>query len=363
MNDRYNFDLTGPEMNSLLIWLRDYQNKIILSEGNQTIYGSKSFQKDVTVVSDGYNTRKFIATNYVDVYSGYAKTFITPYGINIGRYSGDNTTLSNLYVYAYPDDGGGYYAKISNNVYAYDPEYGDYTNIYYDYDFPRGSGTLALQSDTPSYQSTSVVVGNAVTNINGRVFQNYTATLVTSGNYVYYQIYKNGSIVTNKNTAKEYMHYMTGSYFVPEYHYDFPKQTLFVFADSSIWKPQFDETNGLRLYRISTPLALKSDIIRWYKHEISIEEDDFYNKHINVCYYSTRATEYTDFPELGDAIFIEGYCEPSGTNQPSEFIKNGYDSLPRGFWRWDWSTNSVTSIYIESPYTNFHDTVTPIINR
>ena len=51
--------------------------------------------------------------------------------------------------------------------------------------------TIAAREDIPNMQASSVVVGNATTNINGRVFQNYTATLVTSGGYTFYQILKN----------------------------------------------------------------------------------------------------------------------------------------------------------------------------
>ena len=128
---------------------------------------------------------------------------------------------------------------------------------------PFKTGTIATSEDfvdeTSKYQSTSVVVGNATTNINGRVFQNYTATLVTTGGYTFYQILKNGSNPT-EDEAKEYMRYMTGSLFLPKYNYDFPKQTIFTFADRSTWKPQYSSNDGLRLYRLTTALALESQI-------------------------------------------------------------------------------------------------------
>ena len=116
-----------------------------------------------------------------------------------------------------------------------------------------------FETETSKNQSTSVIVGNAITNINGRVFQNYTANLVTAGGYTFYQILKNGSNPT-EDEAKEYMRYMTGSTFLPTYNYDFPKQTIFTFADRSTWKPQYSSSDGLRLYRLTTSLALESQI-------------------------------------------------------------------------------------------------------
>ena len=104
-------------------------------------------------------------------------------------------------------------------------------------------------------QANMAIVKDALTNVNGRVFQNYTATLITSG-YTYYLIQKNSANLT-KADAIEYMNYMTGSKFVPEYNYDFPRNTYFIFEDNTIWKPQFDTTNGLLLYKVSDGYALK----------------------------------------------------------------------------------------------------------
>ena len=104
--------------------------------------------------------------------------------------------------------------------------------------------------DVPKYQATQCIVRDALTNINGRTFQNYTATLSTSGNYTYYLIQKNSANLT-KADASEYMKYMCGSEYVPTYNYDFPRNTLFIFEDNTIWKPQFDTTNGLLLYKLN----------------------------------------------------------------------------------------------------------------
>ena len=129
---------------------------------------------------------------------------------------------------------------------------------------PYKNGTLSTIEDfeieTSKHQSTSVVVEDAITNINHRGFQHYTATLVTSGNYTFYQILKDGNNPTEEE-AKEYMRYMTGSTFLPQYNYDFPKQTIFTFADRSTWKPQYSVADGLRLYRLATSVALDQDVV------------------------------------------------------------------------------------------------------
>lgn len=129
---------------------------------------------------------------------------------------------------------------------------------------PYKNGTLStiedFETETSKHQSTSVVVIDATTNINDRPFQHYTATLVTSGNYTFYQILKDGNNPTEEE-AKEYMRYMTGSTFLPQYNYDFPKQTIFTFADRSTWKPQYSAADGLRLYRLATAVALDQDVV------------------------------------------------------------------------------------------------------
>ena len=171
-------------------------------------------------------------------------------GPGITVYGGYTSNLSDSNVNIYYDDDSTGLTTFTTNV------SGDAS---YTARLPRISGEIALDSTVSKYQSSSVIVGNATTNINGRVFQNYTATLITSGGYTFYQILKNGANPTEEE-AKEYMRYMTGSTFLPTYNYDFPKQTIFTFADRSTWKPQYSSTDGLRLYRLTTSLALASDI-------------------------------------------------------------------------------------------------------
>ena len=136
-----------------------------------------------------------------------------------------------------------------------------YNNNWGRYYLPRDkSGTIALASDISDMQATSVVVGDAITNINGREFQHYTAELITTPIYTFYQILKDGNSPT-EDEAKEYMKYMTGYTFLPRYNYDFPKQTIFTFKDRSTWKPQYSINDGLRLYKLTSPVALESDLV------------------------------------------------------------------------------------------------------
>ena len=53
------------------------------------------------------------------------------------------------------------------------------------------------------------------------------------------------------------MEYMTGARFLPVYNYEKPQNDIFVFADdgNSLWKPQWDSTNGLILYRLNKGLV------------------------------------------------------------------------------------------------------------
>ena len=101
-----------------------------------------------------------------------------------------------------------------------------------------------------STSQTTAIVIDALTNLNGRQLTAYEQTQVTINNYCAIKITKSGSNLT-KELAKQYMEFMTGSKYVPEYNFEKPKNSFMVFADMSIWKPQWDSTNGMLLYNIS----------------------------------------------------------------------------------------------------------------
>lgn len=104
-----------------------------------------------------------------------------------------------------------------------------------------------VKANVPKHQLTTAFIIDALTNINNRTFVNYTSENVTISGYSGIKILKNGSKVTEQE-AKEYMEYMTGSYYLPKYNYDKPKNTYFIKPDGTIYKPQYDDTNGLVLY-------------------------------------------------------------------------------------------------------------------
>lgn len=207
----------------------------VVTVGSQSFIGEKTFMNPLKVGDSNLNTI----------------TKISAFDLVIGSTNGGTSGLVELDSGGLKFGDGGLYTGDGGYVYLHSGQ-----NDFY---FPSQGGTLLINDNVPKYQMAISVVGDATTNINGRVFQNYTATLVTSGGYTFYQILKNGNNPTEAE-AKEYMKYMTGSEFLPVYNYDFPKQTLFMFADRSIWKPQYSSADGLRLYRLTTALALESQI-------------------------------------------------------------------------------------------------------
>lgn len=104
-------------------------------------------------------------------------------------------------------------------------------------------------ANVPLHQANTILITDALTNINSRSLSNYTANSVTSGGYNYYQITYQGTGTITEEQAKTYMKSMTGSELIPVYDYNFPVNTYFIMSNGSIWKPQYDNVNGLRLYK------------------------------------------------------------------------------------------------------------------
>lgn len=110
--------------------------------------------------------------------------------------------------------------------------------------------TAMIEHDVPTEQATTTIVLNALYNINGvRVSNNYTAFYTTIGDYVCYQIKYNGQILTEQQ-AIDYMEFMSGSKFLPVYVQNKPQNSIFIFGDLTMWKPQYTQTSGLALYRM-----------------------------------------------------------------------------------------------------------------
>ena len=89
--------------------------------------------------------------------------------------------------------------------------------------------TIATRESTPQWQETMTIVASALTNINGRTLSNYTATLSTSPYYKYTITY--GNTKCTEEQARNYMEYMTGSRYLPQYDYEKPKNSIFMFSD------------------------------------------------------------------------------------------------------------------------------------
>lgn len=121
----------------------------------------------------------------------------------------------------------------------------------------RTAGTL---TDVPKAQANVSIVRGALTNLNGRYLSAYTAQWRTIGGYGCYQIKYNNAIL-DVTKAGDYMENMSGSRFVPTYNYEKPVNSLFIFAtDFTLWKPQYDPTNGLLLFAAGR-LTLYSDLM------------------------------------------------------------------------------------------------------
>lgn len=221
------------------------------------------------ILQDGANDY----TQYCNEYILNRVNSSTEYTIQIPRESGEIALKT--YVQANPGNTSGTLSsiKIGNTNYAISGSGGSSTNVEINGvsitsnavadiqakgTYNATTNKLTTVDSIPTVQATTVVVGNALTNLNSRYLSNYEATLDTSG-YVHYDITYGGNQCTEEQ-ARNYMEHMCGSRYLPMYDYEYPKNTIFVFADRSIWKPQYDSTNGLELYRLSTPLALASDI-------------------------------------------------------------------------------------------------------
>ena len=107
--------------------------------------------------------------------------------------------------------------------------------------------TEGITGNVPNLQATTTVVADALTNVNGWYLTSYEQSPITISGYTGILITKGGNNLTEAD-ALTYMEAMTGSKFVPTYDFNKPQYSLFIFADFTIWKPQFDETNGLVLY-------------------------------------------------------------------------------------------------------------------
>ena len=127
-------------------------------------------------------------------------------------------------------------------------------------ELPSEEGKLALENNVVKNQANISIIRNFLTNINGKTLSAFTVAYgQTQDHYEYYQILEDGEPLT-ETRSKDYMEGMTGSRFLPVYDFDKPKVTLFLNAsDGVFYKLQYDTTNGLRLFKMSSPLVNKTE--------------------------------------------------------------------------------------------------------
>ena len=181
-----------------------------------------------------------------------------------------------------------------------------------------------VKENVPALQATITIVTNALTNINGRLLSNFEATLYEAGvgvPYTNYLITSDGSNLSEER-AKDYMEYMSGSRFLPGFNFEKPQNSIFVFADGSIWKPQY--SNGsLRLYLIPNPSVLKSFLLQDDKIKPELIPDEFkdvmeFEKEVNGSNFiaSTLATE------IGSIVWCSATKQYAGDTYYRKFIVN-----------------------------------------
>ena len=189
------------------------------------------------------------------------------------------------------------------------------------------------------------IIRDSRTNINGRTLTAYESTLVTLGTapnqYQAYKITKSGVNLTEEQAA-QYMEYMCGSHFVPKFDYEKPKNALFITATGEVLKPQYDNTNGLLLYK-TVNLALQNYLAENYvpftgasKH-VDLGNREITSKKVNIGIAGYITTDGTNF-------IIEGNA---GANievtpwQGKKFTYNGYEVATQDYVQYYVSQNCV----------------------
>ena len=105
-----------------------------------------------------------------------------------------------------------------------------------------------------NFQTNVAIIRGPIININGWVLSNYESEEKVIEGYPCYKITYGGENL-DEEKARNYMEYMSGSRFLPVYNYYKPQNSYFINSNGEILKPQFDETNGLLLYKITNPFA------------------------------------------------------------------------------------------------------------
>ena len=229
-------------------------------------------------------------------------------------------------------------------------------------DLVTGAWTFTTQKVSDS-QSSTVLIKNELTNINGWYLSTFNSTTTTLNGYTVKIISDtktdNGHVSNDR--AKVYMKAMTGSEFVPMYNYNAPKQVLFVDSNSIIWKPQYMNIEagvyGIVLFKIA---ALKDYGTKLYRHAVN-DGTRIYNF---VCEIAEKITDFSVYPNRKFALeqpIIMPYAyvmyigfNSAGGNKATLFgFKIDYNPSASG------QQYSIGE-YSSGVYANLSDTVTPL---
>lgn len=169
------------------------------------------------------------------------------------------------------------------------------------------------------------IILNPLTNINGKSLTAYGYLPETIAGYQTYIIYKTSapSAPLSKEDASAYLLALSGLGYAPEYDFDHPKYHYFVVGDGTEYlKPQWDEANGLVLYRIASPYQSKltagdgiditdnvisstpSGGTQLYIHEFTWNSGLSGNfTYVMGAYVSANSTPVTNYSTLNNVIY------------------------------------------------------------
>ena len=196
-------------------------------------------------------------------------------GVGWGSYAG--SYLGNCYYLNAPD--GEYSIQIGESGFTVDVDTTgadgyDINNI-----FHVASGYLALNQATGHSHTTLLEVDDngfrykggygigpnfafmkdPLTNQSGKALTAYHATNDTIGGYQVVKIRTSSDVNLTLEQASSYMKALIGNPYVPQYSYNNPAYTTLVDENGDIYKPQWDSTNGLLLYKVSNPYVKKAE--------------------------------------------------------------------------------------------------------
>lgn len=180
------------------------------------------------------------------------------------------------------------------------------------------------------------IILNPLTNINGKSLTAYGYLPETIEGYQTYIIYKTSapSAPLSKEDASSYLLALSGLGYAPEYDFDHPKYHYFVVGDGTEYlKPQWDEANGLVLYRIAAPyqgkltagsgISIDSDNViactasggtQLYIHKFTWNSGLSNNfTYVIGAYISNHSTPVTNFSTMGSIIFNGNPSEAAKT--------------------------------------------------